>query len=501
MEYHQALMSSPANQPFDLAAAARSEMIRDGFHLQDAHAADTQVQLAQFRDALAHPDPTLQDLTHLLWSSIDNDTSRDLDQIEYAESVSGGTRVLIAIADVAAAIPKDSPLDRAAAAQTQTVYTAVQNFPMLPLELSTDLTSLNEGQPRAAIVCEYTVTSTGELSNTSIYPALVLNQAQLAYSTAGPFLEDKPRPDGRYEPLLTSNPDLAAQLRLQDSAAQRIHAHRVALGALDFNRVEADPVVIDGKVQSLQAVASNRASDLISNFMIAANETMALTLRQSGRSSLRRVVRSPERWSRIAALAAAKGTTLPAAPDSAALNTFLQAQRADDPIHYPDLALAVIKLMGPGEYVLAVGGAPEQPGHFGLAALDYTHSTAPNRRFADLLTQRIVKALLANQPAPYTDDELATIAAHLNECDSAARKVERAMQKRVAAVALAHQIGQQFKGVVTGASDKGTYIRIFNPPVEGKIVHGFEGIDEGDTAAVTLAHTDPIHAFIDFTRP
>lgn len=505
-------MSSPTPIPsFDLAASSRAEMIRGGFRLPDPHAPDAQAQLAQIRQDLAHPDPTLKNLTHLLWSSIDNDTSRDLDQIEYAEPADGNTpdapatRVLIAIADVAAAIPKDSPLDRAAAAQTQTVYTAVQNFPMLPIELSTDLTSLNEGQPRAAIVCEYTVTATGELTAASIYPALVTNQAQFAYSTAGPFLEDKPRSDGRYDPLLASDPTLAAQLRLQDDAARRLHAHRVAQGALDFNRVEADPVVIDGKVQSLQAVASNRASDLIANFMIAANETMALTLRQSGRSSLRRVVRSPERWSRIVALAAAKGATLPAAPDSAALNTFLQAQHQGDPVHYPDLALAVIKLMGPGEYILAVGGAlntaQAQPGHFGLAALDYTHSTAPNRRFADLLTQRIVKALLANQPAPYTDDELAAIAAHLNECDSAARKVERAMQKRVAAVALAHQVGQQFKGVITGASNKGTYIRIFNPPVEGKIVHGFEGLDVGDTATVTLSHTDPIHAFIDFTRP
>ncbi len=502
-------MDSATNTPpFDLAAAARAEMIRDGFHLPDPHDPAAQAQLAQIRNQLgAHPTLTLQDLTHLLWSSIDNDTSRDLDQIEYAELApsSGpeavGTRVLVAIADVAAAIPKDSPLDRAAAAQTQTVYTATQNFPMLPLELSTDLTSLNEGQPRAAVVIEFTVSAEGVLTSPAIYSALVRNQAQLAYSTAGPFLEDTPRQDGRYEPLLNANPLLASQLRLQDSAAQCLYRHRVTLGALDFNRVEADPVVIDGKVQSLQAIGNNRASDLIANFMIAANEAMALNLRQSGRSSLRRVVRSPERWSRIVAFASAKSTTLPVTPDSAALNAFLQAQRAADPVHYPDLALAVIKLMGPGEYVLAVGGAPDQPGHFGLAALDYTHSTAPNRRFADLVTQRILKAMLAGQPAPYTDDELAAIAAHLNDRDSAARKVERAMQKRVAAVALAPQIGQHFSGVVTGAGDKGTYIRIFKPPVEGKIVQGAQGLDVGDTATVTLAHTDPIHAFIDFTRP
>jgi exoribonuclease-2 len=288
---------------------------------------------------------------------------------------------------------------------------------------------------------------------------------------------------------------------LQDEAAQRLHTQRIAMGALDFNRVEADPVVIDGRVQAIQALQENRASTLIADFMIAANETMAATLRRSGRSSIRRVVRSPERWERIVALVAAKGTQLPPQPDSAALNRFLQAQKAADPIHYPDLSLAIIKLMGPGEYVLAKGGEDDQPGHFGLAALDYTHSTAPNRRFADLVTQRVLKAMLANVPAPYTDDELDSITQHLNERDAAARKVERAMQKRVAAVALAGDIGQTFNGVVTGATPKGTFVRIFNPPVEGKIVRGAEGLDVGDAVTVTLSETDPVHAFIDFTRP
>ena len=498
---------------FDLAAAARAEMIREGFHVFATDSADTPegaAQLQQIRASITEVDPALKDLRQLLWSSIDNDTSRDLDQIEYAERASNGIRVLVAIADVASAIPKGSPLDAAAAAQTQTVYTAVHNFPMLPLALSTDLTSLNQDQDRPAIVIEFTVPTgadaSGTPTNTSIYAAEVRNQAQLAYSTTGAWLESKTRSDGRSEPRLLSNPALAAQVRLQDQAAQLLHKQRLAMGALDFNRVEADPVVIDGKVQAIQAVTQNRASDLIADFMIAANETMAATLRRSGRSCLRRVVRSPERWSRIVALcnskiAQAKGTTLPAEPDSAALNTFLQAQRLADPIHYPDLSLAIIKLMGPGEYVLAPGGSDQQPGHFGLAALDYTHSTAPNRRFADLVTQRILLAFLAAAPAPYTDDELATIAAHLNERDSAARKVERAMQKRVAAVALAGHVGQQFQGVITGATPKGTFIRVFNPPVEGKIIHGAEGLDVGDTATVTLTHTDPIHAFIDFTRP
>jgi len=475
-------------------------MLHDGFHLV-ADSPQTTAQLDAIRHSLATLDPTRKDLRSLLWSSIDNDTSRDLDQIEYAERTPDGIRVLVGIADVAAAVEKDSPLDRIAADQTQTIYTAVHNFPMLPIELSTDLTSLNENQDRAAIVIEFTVDANGLPSRTSIYPANVRNEAQLAYSTTGPWLENRLRTDGRFEPQLAANAELAAQLRLQDEAAQLLHAQRVKMGALDFNRVEADPVVIDGKVQAIQAVEHNRASSLIENFMIAANETMAVTLRASGRSSIRRVVRSPERWSRIVDLVASKGMKLPPQPDSGALNVFLQSQRAADPVHYPDLSLAIIKLMGPGEYVLSRGDDPDPPGHFGLAALDYTHSTAPNRRFADLVAQRIVKAMLANQPAPYSDDELAAIAQHLTERDSAARKVERAMQKRVAAVAMAGQIGHHFQGVITGASDKGTYVRIFNPPVEGRVVHGFEGLDVGDTTTVTLTHTDPVHAFIDFTRP
>ena len=487
-------MESTMTTPFDLAAAARAEMVHEGFLLGGAPGGEQQVEA--IRRTLEETSGEVKDLTSLLWSSIDNDTSRDLDQIEYAERAADGVgiRVLVAIADVAAAVGKDTPLDRAAAAQTQTVYTAVHNFPMLPAELSTDLTSLNEGQVRRAIVCEFTVGSSGLPAATAIYAARVKNGAQLAYSSVGPWLE------GRAEPKLDDAP-LAAQLRLQDEAAQRLHKQRLAMGALDFKRVEADPVVVDGKVQAIEAVTGNRATDLIADFMIAANETMAATLRKSGRSCLRRVVRSPERWGRIVTLVAAKGTTLPAAPDSAALNTFLQAQRTADPVHYPDLSLAIIKLMGPGEYVLARGGQDDQPGHFGLAALDYTHSTAPNRRYADLVTQRIVKAMLASEPAPYTDEELGAIAQHLNERDSAARKVERSMQKRVAAVALSGRVGQQFDGVITGANDKGTFVRVFRPPVEGKIVRGADGLDVGDTTTVTLVSTDPVHAYIDFARP
>jgi len=294
--------------------------------------------------------------------------------------------------------------------------------------------------------------------------------------------------------------DLQAQLKLQDEATVALRAQRVRQGALEFNRAEADPLVVDGKVLSIGTAFHNRASDLIEELMIAANETMARTMRGAGRSCLRRVVRSPERWARIVELVGRHGTVLPAEPDSKALNTFLQAQRAADAVHYPDLALAIIKLMGPGEYVVAKADETDPPGHFGLAAQDYAHSTAPNRRFADLVTQRLVKAMLAKEPAPYSDDELATIATHCNERESAARKVERAMVKRIAAVALAGDVGKSFHGVITGANDKGTYVRVFDPPVEGKIVSGANGLDVGDTVDVTLVHTDPQHAFIDFSH-
>ena len=468
-------------------------MIREGFH-PDFHDG-TEAQVAQIRAALgAVNGGDAKDVRALLWSSIDNDTSRDLDQIEVAERVDGGIRVRVAIADVSAAVLKDTVIDKHAADQTQTVYTAVRNFSMLPVELSTDMTSLNENEDRAAHVVEFVVDAEGAVGQTSIYRAVVKNKAQLAYSHVGPWLEGKAGADAK----VAASAGLQAQLKLQDEAAVALRAQRVRQGALEFSRAEADPVVVDGKVQSFGTVFHNRASDLIEELMIASNETMAKTLRAAKRSCLRRVVRSPERWARIVELVGRYGTTLPAQPDSGALNAFLQRQHVADSVHYPDLSLAIIKLMGPGEYVLARGGDVDVPGHFGLATQDYAHSTAPNRRFADLVTQRVVKAWLANEPSPYSDEELAAIAAHCNERESAARKVERAMVKRIAAVALAGSVGKTFHGVITGASDKGTYVRVFDPPVEGKIVKGANGLDVGDTVDVTLLHTDPQHAFIDF---
>jgi exoribonuclease R len=299
---------------------------------------------------------------------------------------------------------------------------------------------------------------------------------------------------------VASSEELQEQLRLQDEAAQALHAQRVRMGALEFSRAEADPVVVDGKVQSIRTAFHNRATDLIEELMIATNETMARSLRAGRRSCIRRVVRSPERWARIVELVGRHGTVLPEQPDSGALNAFLQGQHAADAVHYPDLSLSIIKLMGPGEYVLAKGDEEEQQGHFGLAAQDYAHSTAPNRRFVDLVTQRVVKAMLAGEPPPYTDDELAAIAKHCNEREGAGRKVERAMVKRVAAVALEGSVGRSFHGVITGANEKGVYVRVFDPPVEGKVVRGEQGLDVGDVVNVRLLHTDPQHAFIDFAR-
>jgi VacB/RNase II family 3'-5' exoribonuclease len=482
-------------QHFDLHAAAYAEMVREGFH-PDFSTNATQ-EIAAIRAHLPQPlEPGVRDLRKLLWSSIDNDTSRDLDQIEMAERVDGAICVRIGIAEVSQSVAKNSAIDQHAADQTQTVYTAVRNFPMLPNELSTDLTSLNEQQGRAAVIVEFYVTSDGEIEKPSIYRALVENRAQLAYSRVGPWLEQKTDPCAK----VAASAALQAQLKLQNEAALALRGQRFRLGALEFHRVEADPVVIDGKVQGIKALERNLAMDLIEDFMIAANETMARALKAAKRSCIRRVLKSPKRWARIVDLAGQNGGSLPGEPDSAALNGFLQRQRASDPAHYPDLSLAIIKLMGPGEYVLAPGDERAEQSHFALAVLDYTHSTAPNRRFPDLVTQRVVKAMLANEQPPYTDNELEALAQHCTERESAARKVERAMQKRVAAVALGGRVGAQFHGVITGASDKGVYVRVFDPPVEGRVIRDEAGLDVGDMVDVVLLHTDPKHAFIDFGR-
>lgn len=478
---------------FDLPAAAHEEMIRNGFH-PDFPAAERS-QVAKLATQPIQLGGDLRDLRHLLWSSIDNDTTRDLDQLEFAERAASEVRLLIAIADVDRDVTVDSPIDRHAASETTSVYTAVRTFPMLPEELSTNLTSLLESQDRAAVVIELMLDSAGSIASSSIYRALVRNKAQLTYNQVGPWLQKTAAAPGKVE----SSPELQQQLQLQDEVAGKLRANRLRLGALNFDRVEAQPIVKDGKVQGLTARVKNRANDLIEDFMVAANETMAATLRNAGVSTIRRVVRSPDRWPRIVEIAGRLGDALPERPDSAALGRFLERRRAADPVHYEDLSLSVIKLLGPGEYVLARNGDPEE-GHFGLAAHDYTHSTAPNRRFADLVIQRLIKAVIGKTKPPYSDEQLESIAQNCTMKENAARKVERVMGKRVAAVALQNRIGQTFSAVVTGVAAKGVFVRVIDPPAEGRLIGGEAGVDVGDKIQVKLLSTDVERGFIDFGR-
>src|SRR5579872_3524903 len=474
-------MTQPA---FDLRAAAHQEMLAEGFQPDFPPAVNQQVKALEAQKGPVTADGA-RDLRSMLWSSIDNDSSRDLDQAEVAERVSGGIRVLIAIADVDTDVPVDSPIDRHAAYETTSVYTGVETFPMLPEELSTGLTSLNENVDRLAVVVEMVVAADGSISSPGVYRALVRNQAQLTYNGVGPWLEGSAAPP----PKVAASADLAAQLKLQDEAARILLDERRRMGALNIDRVEAEAVVTDGQVEGINTRQKNRASELIENFMVAANGVMARTLTAAGVSSIRRIVKTPERWPRLVELAARYGETLPPEPDSGALNAFLEKRKATDPAHYADVSLAVVKLMGPGEYVLARAGEAS-PGHFALAAHDYTHSTAPNRRFADTVTQRLIKAVIAKTPVPYSDAQLDGIAHNCTLKEDAARKVERVMNKRIAAVALQPRIGETFAAVVTGVTPKGTFVRVLGPPAEGILMGDKHGIDVGDRLQVKLVSTD-----------
>ncbi len=518
---------------FDLAQAALDEMHEAGFKPEFGPGVAEQVN--EIREELRKefakeaPGSGVPDLRELAWSSIDNDTSRDLDQIEVAERVADGIRIHVAIGDVASAVEKDSPIDQHAKAQTQTIYTAVKNFPMLPLELSAGMTSLNENGDRMAVMMSFTVGANGEMSDEQISRAWVRNRAQLAYSRVGPFIDahaaastsavgvtmqdvealrsDSARASEDADgPAFTETSEsrelagaIADQLLMQATATQRLHRARIQNGALEFHRGETEPVIADGRVVSVHDVIQNQAMYLIEDLMVAANGVMARALRKGKRSGLQRVVKVPQRWERIVALAMEHKWELPANPDSVALNNFLAHMRDTDADHYPDLAVAVIKLMGPGEYMVMTPD-DDPTGHFGLAVRDYTHSTAPNRRYPDMVTQRVLHAMMEGAPPPYSDGDLAAIATHCNEADKALRKIDRAMQKRVAAVAMAHRIGEIFRGVVTGASEKGVYVRVIDPPFEGRVIQNFDGLDVGDRVSVKLLHTDPARAFIDFAK-
>jgi len=488
-------MPSPSpTTHLDLQAVAKEIMRQRGFEPDFPPAVQQQLAALHTHPPQIAAGKNVRDLRNLLWSSIDNDTSRDLDQIEVAQAMPDcNVKVLVAIADVDAFVPKLSPIDRHAATETTTVYAGVRNFPMLPEELSTDKTSLLENQDRLGVVVEFVVDAGGHVTSSNVYRALVRNHAQLQYNSLGAWLEGA----GPAPAKVAASPDLQAQLRLQNAVAQKLRDQRFEHGALSLQTNELQPLVLDEQVVDVVKQQKNHATELIEDFMIAANGVVARMLEKV--SSLRRIVKQPERWDRIVQLAAEHGEKLPPDPDSGALNEFLLKRKAAEPDHFGDLSLAVIKLIGPGEYVLERPGDPS-PGHFGLAVQDYTHSTAPNRRFPDIVTQRLIKAMLAAQPNPYSDAELTAIAANCTEKENAERKVERDMTKRLAAVAMQNRIGAILDAVVTGVTDHGTFVRALQPHVEGLLAQGAQGLDVGDKLRVKLIRTDVQHGFIDFAR-
>lgn len=440
--------------------------------------------------------PAVRDLRSLLWSSIDNDSSRDLDQVEYVDKLPDGTvRLLVGIADVDASVPKGSATDQHAAVESTSVYTGVATFPMLPPELSTDRTSLLDAQDRLSIIIELHILDSGDVQSRDVYPAWLRNRAKLAYSSTGAWLEgQEPIP-----PAVAAVPGMEAQLRLQRETSEKLHGLRKRHGALTFESVETTPVLQNGEVKDLTISRRTAADGIIESFMVAANVAMAQYLKEKGSLSIRRVVRTPKRWDRIQVIASQFGVKLPAAPDPRALSGFLDQRKAADPGHFQDLSLSVVKLLGPGEYIVEPPGA-EREGHFGLAESDYTHSTAPNRRYADLVTQRLLKATIAGGPGPCSESELSAIAARCTEREDAARKVERLMRKVAAACLLGRRLGEVFDGVITGASSKGTYVRLLKFPAEGMVVRGSQGLDVGDAVRVRLTSVDVAKGFIDFER-
>jgi exoribonuclease-2 len=489
-------MNDTPFRQIDLQAVARQAMLGNGFEPEFSPQVQQQLGELKAHPPQVAPSANIRDLRNLLWSSIDNDTSRDLDQAEVAERLPAGeTKVLVGIADVDTFVRKNSAIDEHAAKETTTVYAGVRNFPMLPEQLSTGTSSLLETEDKLSIVIEFVVGNDGSVHSGSIYRAVVRNKAQLTYNAVGAWLENK---SGAPDKVAAST-ELQSQLKLQDEVAQALMNERYRHGALNIETIETRPVVLNDKVVDVVKQEKNRATELIEDFMIAANEVVARMLETNKVSSIRRVVKTPERWGRIVELAAKQGEQLPAEPDSKALNEFLIKRKGAEPDHFADLSLAVIKLMGPGQYVLERPGDPEQ-GHFGLAVQDYTHSTAPNRRFADLVTQRLIKAVLASQPAPYSDDELNAIALNCTLKEDAARKVEREMSKRIAAVAMSSRIGETFDAIVTGLTSHGTFVRVLKPALEGLLAQGQQGADVGDKLRVKLISTDVQRGYIDFAR-
>lgn len=441
-------------------------------------------------------DGAVQDLRQLAWCSIDNDDSRDLDQLSAAIPSTGGvTKILVAVADVDCVVKKGTALDNHAKQNTTSVYTAAIIFPMLPEKLSTGITSLNADVDRYSLVVEMGVGNDGSLQNSILYRAVVRNHCKLAYNSLAAWLDGAgPTPDP-----IDKVPGLDGNIRLQHEVAKSLNTLRFAQGALNFETIEARPVFAGDEITDLKAEKSNSAKHIIEEFMICANGVVARWLTSRKFPSMRRIVRTPKRWDRIVELAAEKKYALPPQPDSKALDQFLLTEKKADPDRFPDLSLCIIKLLGAGEYVIEFPGE-QSPGHFGLAVKDYTHSTAPNRRFPDLITQRLLKAALVNGPGPYGQDELIALAVHCTEQEDDAKKVERQVEKSAAAMLLQHKIGQQFDAIVTGATDKGVWVRLLQMPVEGKLVSGSEGLDVGQRLRVQLVSTDVNRGFIDLKR-
>lgn len=474
----------------DLAALARDAMLQRGLEPDFPRAAREQAE------RLAAPafDGALMDQRHLPWCSIDNDDSRDLDQLTVAAPADNrAASILVAVADVDALVGQGTPLDQYARRNTASVYTPTRIFPMFPERLSTDLTSLNPHQDRVAIVISFTVDTDGSTRAGTVGRALVRNRAKLAYNGVAAWLDGS----GSLPSELSGADGVPEQIRIQDEVAQRLRARRHKAGALDLETIEPRTVVADGRILELRREPKNRARALIEDFMIAANGVTARYLEAHGLPSIRRVVRSPKRWDRLQAIAEDAGDRLPSEPDPEALAGFLARRRTADPIGFPDLSLSVVKLLGRGEYVLT-RRHEDEAGHFGLAVTDYVHSTAPNRRYPDVITQRLLKAAIAGSPSPYSDAELEALARHCTKQEDAVDKVERRMRKSAAALLLSSRIGQRFEAIVTGASAKGTWVRTFEPPVEGRLMRGVESVDVGERLRVRLTRTDVRLGFIDF---
>jgi VacB/RNase II family 3'-5' exoribonuclease len=484
---------SPAQGKSQLRNIARRAMTERGLLPDFSPAALAETNATA--KAAAESGIAIRDLRGLMWVSIDNDDSRDLDQLSVAEPMADGdVKIYVAIADVDATVKHGSAIDLHAQTNTTSVYTVAEIFPMLPEKLSTDLTSLGEGQERLAIVVEMVVTALGTVKASDVYRARVCNRAKLAYNGVAAWLAG-----GAAPPQLAAVPELREQLLTQDRVAQTMKAVRHEHGALNLQTIEPQAVFEGDVLADLKPEEKNRAQELIEDFMIAANGITARYLEQKGVPALRRVLRSPERWGNIVLMAAGLGERLPSEPDARALAGFLAKRQKVDSVGFPDLSLSVIKLLGRGEYVLEIPGS-QTPGHFGLAVKDYTHSTAPNRRFPDLVTQRLLKAAMSGGAAPYTVEELGELAGHCTEQEDNAAKVERQVRKSAAALLLQSRIGDKFDAIVTGASTKGTWVRILKPAVEGKVVHGFDGLDVGDRVRVELVDTNVERGFIDFVR-